>query len=38
MENDDEIGKLVKGLCACVAHTEISVEAIPKALSALEKV
>ncbi len=38
VENDDEVGKLVKRVCSTVAHAELSREAVPEAISALQKV
>jgi hypothetical protein len=38
VENDDEIGRLVKVVCSRVAHTELSPEAVPQAIAALEEV
>ena len=38
VENDDEIGKLVKRACSTVAHAELSQEAVPVAIDALREV
>lgn len=38
VENDDEVGRLVKITCSRFAHTELSPESIPLAFAALEKV
>ena len=38
VENEDETGLLVKRVCATVAHAELSPQAVPEALAALEQV
>lgn len=38
VENDDNVTILVKNLCARVAHTSLTDDIIPIAISALEKV
>ena len=38
VENDDEVSKLVKAVCARIAQVELSVRAVPAAISALQKV
>ena len=38
VENDDSVTKLVKTVCARVAHTSLPDEVIPVAIAALEKV
>lgn len=38
VETEDETGLLVRRVCATVAHAELSPQAVPQALAALEEV